>query len=37
MQIFTGWLDAPYIPAQLVTTGIVMFWSFLAHRAWTFA
>jgi putative flippase GtrA len=37
MQIFTGWLGAPYIPAQLVTTGIVMLWSFLAHKAWTFA
>jgi putative flippase GtrA len=37
MQVFTGWLGAPYIPAQLVTTGIVMLWSFLAHKAWTFA
>jgi putative flippase GtrA len=37
MHIFTIWLGAPYIPAQLVTTGIVMLWSFLAHRAWTFA
>ena len=37
MQAFTGWLGAPYIPAQLVTTGIVLFWSFLAHRIWTFA
>ncbi len=37
MHIFILWLGAPYIPAQLVTTGIVMLWSFLAHRAWTFA
>lgn len=37
MQAFTGWLGAPYIPAQLVTTGIVLFWSFVAHRMWTFA
>jgi putative flippase GtrA len=36
MQIFTGWLEAPYIPAQLITTGIVLFWSFLAHRLFTF-
>ena len=37
MHVFTVWLGAPYIPAQLVTTGIVMLWSFLAHKAWTFA
>jgi putative flippase GtrA len=37
MQVFTKGLGAPYFPAQLVTTGIVMFWSFLAHRAWTFS
>jgi putative flippase GtrA len=37
MHAFTEWLAAPYLPAQLVTTGIVMLWSFLAHKAWTFA
>lgn len=37
MHVFVEWLGAPYIPAQLVTTGIVMLWSFIAHRAWTFA
>ena len=37
MYAFTVWLGAPYLPAQLVTTGIVMMWSFLAHKAWTFA
>lgn len=37
MYAFTAWLGAPYIPAQLVTTGIVMLWSFIAHKAWTFA
>ncbi|MBZ6078132.1 GtrA family protein [Microvirga puerhi] len=37
MQVFTVWLGAPYLAAQLVTTGIVMLWSFLAHKAWTFA
>jgi putative flippase GtrA len=36
MQVFTGWLGAPYLPAQLVTTGIVLVWSFLAHKLWTF-
>ena len=28
---------AYYIPAQLVTTGIVLVWHFLAHKLWTFA
>jgi putative flippase GtrA len=36
MQVFTGWWGIPYLPAQLVTTGIVLFWSFLAHKLWTF-
>lgn len=27
---------APYLPAQLVTTGIVLFWNFSANRFWTF-
>ncbi len=29
-------LDAPYVIAALMTTGIVMLWSFAANRAWTF-
>jgi putative flippase GtrA len=37
MEAFTNALGAPYIPAQLVTTGIVLFWSFVANRFWTFA
>jgi putative flippase GtrA len=36
MHVFTDWLGAPYLPAQIVTTGIVLFWSFLAHKLWTF-
>lgn len=36
MQALTAWLRAPYLPAQLVTTGIVLVWSFLAHKIWTF-
>src|SRR3712207_351906 len=36
MYAFTMRFGAPYLPAQFVTTGIVMLWSFLAHRAWTF-
>ena len=29
-------LGAPYLPAQLATTGLVLVWSFLAHKLWTF-
>ena len=36
MHALTGWLALPYIPAQLLTTGLVLVWSFLAHRLWTF-
>jgi putative flippase GtrA len=37
MHLFVTRLHAPYLPAQFVTTGIVLVWSFIAHRAWTFA
>jgi putative flippase GtrA len=37
MHLFTDRLGAPYLPAQLVTTGIVLFWSFAANKVWTFA
>jgi putative flippase GtrA len=37
MHAFTVWLDGPYLPAQLLTTGVVMLWSFMAHKIWTFA
>lgn len=36
MALFTQRLGAPYFPAQLVTTGIVLVWSFIAHKLWTF-
>ena len=36
MHLFTRWLALPYLPAQVVTTGIVLVWSFLANKAWTF-
>jgi putative flippase GtrA len=29
-------LHAPYLPAQVLTTGIVMVWNFLANKLWTF-
>ena len=36
MHLFVDRLGAPYLPAQVVTTGIVLVWSFLAHKLWTF-
>ena len=36
MHAFTAWLGIPYLAAQVVTTGIVLFWSFIAHKLWTF-
>jgi putative flippase GtrA len=37
MALFTGRLGWPYLPSQLLTTGLVLVWSFLANRLWTFA
>ncbi|WP_243371340.1 GtrA family protein [Microvirga solisilvae] len=37
MHAFTVWLGGPYLPAQVITTGVVMLWSFMAHKIWTFA
>lgn len=36
MHLLVDRLGAPYLPAQLVTTGLVMGWSFIANRLWTF-
>lgn len=36
MSLFIHAAGIPYLLAQMATTGIVMFWSFLAHRLWTF-
>jgi putative flippase GtrA len=36
MALFVRVLGLPYLPAQVVTTGIVLVWSFLAHKLWTF-
>ncbi len=37
MKAFVDYWGGPYLPAQIVTTGIVMFWSFAANRLWTFS
>ena len=36
MHAFVDRLALPYLPAQIATTGIVMIWSFVAHKFWTF-
>lgn len=36
MHVFTRWLGLPYLRMQFVTTGIVLVWSFVANRLWTF-
>lgn len=36
MAVLTDWLGVHYLPAQLVTTGLVMLWTFFANRSWTF-
>lgn len=37
MHALVDRLGAPYLPAQLLTTGVVLVWSFLAHKLWTFS
>ncbi len=37
MGLFVDRWKRPYLLAQVVTTGIVMFWTFAANRMWTFA
>jgi putative flippase GtrA len=37
MHLLVDWLNIRYLIAQILTTAIVLFWSFLANRFWTFA
>jgi putative flippase GtrA len=37
MHVLVDQWTLPYIPAQLLTTAIVLVWSFIAHKLWTFA
>ena len=36
MALLVRILGTPYLPAQVATTGIVLVWSYLAHKIWTF-
>jgi putative flippase GtrA len=37
MSLLVDAWHRPYLAAQVVTTGVVMIWNFLANRYWTFA
>ena len=37
MTFAVDWHHLPYLPAQVVVTGIVTVWSYAASRWWTFA
>lgn len=36
MHMLVDRWSLPYLPAQFLTTGIVLIWSFSAHKWWTF-
>ena len=36
MALLVRGFGFPYLPAQVATTGLVLFWSFAAHKLWTF-
>ena len=36
MRLLVERWNAPYLPAQVATTGLVMVWTFAANRLWTF-
>lgn len=36
MSLFVDRWSLPYLAAQVVTTGIVLIWSFFAHKYWSF-
>ena len=37
MKLFTGQLGWPYLLAQMLTTGLVLFWHFAGNALWSFA
>ena len=36
MHLLVDRFALPYLAAQIATTGVVMIWSFVAHKFWTF-
>lgn len=37
MEVFVHWLGIYYLFAQVITTGMVLVWTFTAYRLWAFA
>lgn len=37
MSLLVNQWSLPYLPAQVLTTGMVLVWSFLAHKYWSFS
>ncbi|WFT83455.1 GtrA family protein [Methylobacterium sp. CB376] len=37
MALLIRWAGLTYLPAQVVTTGLVVFWNFSGNKLWTFA
>ena len=37
MQVFTTRWGLPYLPARVLTTGLVLFWHFAGNAFWSFA
>jgi putative flippase GtrA len=37
MALLVEWLKWPYVLAQLVTTALVLLWTFCGNRVWSFA
>lgn len=36
MELFTRYLGWPYLAAQILTTGILLFWHYAGNALWTF-
>lgn len=36
MALFTGTFGAPYLPAQILVTGLLVLWHYAGNAAWTF-
>ncbi len=36
MEVLHGWAGLPYVLAQVLITGLVLVWSFFAHKFWSF-
>jgi putative flippase GtrA len=37
MAIFVDWMHLHYLLSQILATGLVLLWNFVANRQWTFS